>query len=214
MVKVISELEKLGLKLTDEQKDAIKKSMGEELYSKQELDKKVGKVETERDEYKVRAETAEDTLKGFDGKDFDTITKERDEWKIKAENAKKEYDGKIAEREKNDLLKEACEGIKFSSESARKAIMADIAASVSVKDGKLIGFNDLLEDAKKRDASAFVDEDQEHLEQNKAQFTTRQKNNTGETLTKDQIMAIRDPAERQKALEKILVCFRRENNYG
>lgn len=40
MVKVISELEKIGLKLTDEQKEAIKKSMGEELYSKQELDKK------------------------------------------------------------------------------------------------------------------------------------------------------------------------------
>lgn len=209
MVKVISELEKLGLKLTDEQKDAIKKSMGEELYSKQELDKKVGKVETERDEYKARAETAEDTLKGFDGKDLDAITKERDEWKIKAENAKKEYDGKIAEREKNDLLKEACEGIKFSSESARKAIMADIAASVSVKDGKLIGFNDLLEDAKKRDASAFVDEDQEHLEQNKAKFTARQKNNTGETLTKDQIMAMRDPAERQKAIRENIGLFQK-----
>lgn len=209
MVKVISELEKLGLKLTDEQKDAIKKSMGEELYSKLELDKKVGKVETERDEYKVRAETAEDTLKGFDGKDLDTITKERDEWKIKAENAKKEYDGKIAEREKNDLLKEACEGIKFSSESARKAIMADIAASVSVKDGRLIGFNDLLEDAKKRDASAFVDEDQEHLEQNKAKFTTQQKNNTGETLTKDQIMAMRDSAERQKAIRENIGLFQK-----
>ena len=47
MIKVISELEKIGLKLTDEQKESIKKSMGEELYSKQELDKKVGKVETD-----------------------------------------------------------------------------------------------------------------------------------------------------------------------
>ena len=61
MIKVISELEKIGLKLTDEQKESIKKSMGEELYSKQELDKKVGKVETERDTYKERAETAEET---------------------------------------------------------------------------------------------------------------------------------------------------------
>ena len=45
MVKVISELEKLGLSLTEEQKDAIKKSMGEELYSKQELDKKLSKMQ-------------------------------------------------------------------------------------------------------------------------------------------------------------------------
>ncbi len=172
MVKVISELEKIGLKLTDEQKEAIKKSMGEELYSKQELDKKVGKVETERDTYKERAETAEETLKGFDGKDFDTIIKERDEWKQKAELAEKDYSAKLEEREKSDLLKEACENIKFSSESAKKAVMADIAASVTVKDGKLIGFNDLLDEAKKNDAGAFIDEQSRQSDQNQATFTT------------------------------------------
>lgn len=70
MVKIISELEKIGLEITDEQKESIKKSMGEELYSKQELDKKIGKVEAERDNYKERAETAEGTLKGFEGKGY------------------------------------------------------------------------------------------------------------------------------------------------
>ena len=110
-------------------------------------------------------------MKGFDGKDFETITKERDEWKEKAEKAEKDYDAKIAEREKNDLLKEAFESVKFSSESAKKAVMADIAASVTVKDGKLIGFNDLLEDAKKNDAGAFVDEQEQQSEQNQATFT-------------------------------------------
>ena len=52
MVKIISELEKIGFEITDEQKESIKKSIGEELYSKQELDKKISKVETERDNYK------------------------------------------------------------------------------------------------------------------------------------------------------------------
>ena len=149
MVKIISELEKIGLEITDEQKESIKKSMGEELYSKQELDKKIGKVEAERDNYKERAETAEGTLKGFEGKDFDEITKDRDEWKKKAEQAEQDFNAKIAERDKNDLLEKAFKDVKFSSESAKKSIMADIAASVTVKDGKLIGFNDLLEDAKK-----------------------------------------------------------------
>lgn len=129
-------------------------------------------MEGERDQYKTRAETAEETLKGFDGKDLETITKERDEWKEKAETAKKDYDAKIAEREKSDLLEKAFEGVKFSSASAKKAIMSDIAANVSVKDGKLIGFNDLLEDAKKNDASAFVDEQAQQNEQNQATFTT------------------------------------------
>ena len=125
MVNVITELEKLGLELTDETKESIKKSFGEEeLYSKDELDKKVKKVEGERDQYKTRAETAEETLKGFDGKDLKTITKERDEWKEKAKTAKKDYDAKIAEREKSDLLEKAFEGVKFSSASAKKAIMS------------------------------------------------------------------------------------------
>lgn len=171
MLKVITELEKLGLELTDEQKESIKKSFGEEVYSKSELDKKVGKVESERDQFKERAETAEETLKGFDGKDLETITKERDEWKEKAETAEKNYNAKIAQREKDDLLKEAFENVKFTSESAKKAIMRDISENVSVKDGKLIGFNDLLEDAKKNDASAFVDEQAQQQEQNQATFT-------------------------------------------
>ena len=94
MVKIISELEKIGFGITDEQKESIKKSIGEELYSKQELDKKISKVETERDNYKKRADTAEDTLKGFEGKDFDEITKDRDEWKRKAEQAEKDFNAK------------------------------------------------------------------------------------------------------------------------
>lgn len=171
MVKIISELEKIGLEITDEQKESIKKSMGEELYSKQELDKRIGKVEAERDNYKERAETAEGTLKGFEGKDFDEITKDRDEWKKKAEQAEQDFNAKIAERDKNDLLEKAFKDVKFSSESAKKAVMADIAASVTVKDGKLIGFNDLLEDAKKNDAGAFVDEQEQKSEQNQATFT-------------------------------------------
>lgn len=171
MVKIIGELEKIGLELTDEQKAAIKKSMGEELYSKAEFEKKLGQAEADRDEYKKRAETAEETLKGFEGKDLDAITKDRDEWKQKAEQAEKDYKEKLAEREKTDLLKEAFDQIKFSSESAKKAIMSDIAANVTVKDGKLIGFNDLLEEAKKNDAGAFIDEQSEQNDQNQATFT-------------------------------------------
>lgn len=171
MLKVITELEKLGLELTDEQKESVKKNIGEEVYSKGEFEKKVRKAEDERDQYKTRAETAEETLKGFDGKDFETITKERDEWKEKAEQAEQDFNAKIAERDKNDLLEKAFKDVKFSSESAKKSIMTDIAASVTVKDGKLIGFNDLLEDAKKNDAGAFVDEQEQQSEQNQATFT-------------------------------------------
>lgn len=179
MLKIINELEKLGLEITDEQKESIKKSIGEEVYSKLEHEKKVEKIETERDGFKERAETAEETLKGFDGKDLETITKERDEWKQKAEQAEKDYNDKIAERDYKDAVEEAVKDLKFTSNSAKKAFMSDIMSDpLKMKDGKLIGFSDYVEAYKKDDASAFVDEKKEEQNNNAAQFT--------DTMNKDQ----------------------------
>ena len=195
---IIEKLKQFNVEVTPE----MEKAFAGDFLSELEVNKKLSKAENDRDSWKQRAETAEETLKGFEGKDFDTITKERDEWKKKAEDAEKEYSAKEAEREKQELLKEAFAEIEFTSESAKKAIMAQISENVSVKNGKLIGFNDLLEDAKKNDASAFVDKEQQNLEQNKARFTTPMSNKGGKTgtMTKDEIMAIKDRGERREAM--------------
>lgn len=202
MQNIIEILKSNGIEVPEEKVATINKAVAENYKTVSEVEKKTSKLESERDSWKERAENAEETLKGFDGKDFDTITKERDEWKKKAEDAEKEYSAKEAEREKQELLKEAFADIEFTSESAKKAIMAQIADGVSVKNGKLIGFNDLLEDAKKNDASAFVDKEQQNLEQNKAKFTTPMSNKGGKvaTMTKDEIMAIKDRGERREAM--------------
>lgn len=195
---IIEKLKQFNVEVTPE----MEKAFSGDFLSELEVNKKLSKAENDRDSWKQRAESAEETLKGFDGKDFDTITRERDEWKKKAEDAEKEYSAKEAEREKQELLKEAFADIEFTSESAKKAIVAQIAESVSVKNGKLIGFNDLLEDAKKNDASAFVDKAQQNLEQNKAKFTTPMNNQNGKVgkMTKDEIMAIKDRGERRDAM--------------
>mgnify|MGYP001632814172 CR=1 FL=1 len=202
MQNIIEILKSNGIEVPEDKVATINKAVAENYKTVSEVEKKTSKLESERDSWKDRAETAEETLKGFEGKDFDTITRERDEWKKKAEDAEKEYSAKEAEREKQELLKEAMAEIEFTSESAKKAIMAQIAEGVSVKNGKLIGFNDLLEDAKKNDASAFVDKAQQNLEQNKARFTTSMNNQSGKvgTMTKDEIMAIKDRGERREAM--------------
>lgn len=179
MQNIIEILKSNGIEVPEDKVATTNKAVAENYKTVSEVEKKTSKLESERDSWKERAETAEETLKGFEGKDFDTITKERDEWKKKAEDAEKEYSDKEAEREKQELLKEAFAEIEFTSESAKKAIMAQISENVSVKNGKLIGFNDLLEDAKKNDASAFVDKEQQNLEQNKARFTGPIKNQNG-----------------------------------
>ena len=172
---IIEKLKQFNVEVTSE----MEKAFSGDFLSELEVTKKLNKAENDRDSWKQRAETAEETLKGFEGKDFDTITKERDEWKKKAEDAEKEYSAKEAEREKQELLKEAMKEVEFTSESAKELITKKIADSISVKNGKLIGFNDLLEDAKKNDASAFVDKEQQSLEQNKARFTTAMNNQNG-----------------------------------
>lgn len=194
---IIEKLKQFNVEVTPE----MEKAFAGDFLSELEVTKKLNKAENDRDAWKQRAETAEETLKGFEGKDFDTITKERDEWKKKAEDAEKEYSAKEAEREKSELLKEAFADIEFTSESAKKAIMAQIAESVSVKNGKLIGFNDLLEDAKKNDASAFVSKKDDVRITSGAGISN---SNSGGTLTKKDIDSIKDTRDRQRAIAESL----------
>ena len=209
MKNIIDICKEFGFEIPADKVADFNKSVAENYKTISEHEKRVGKIEAERDSFKERAENAESTLKGFEGKDFDTITKERDEWKQKAEKAEKDYSDKMAAHEKQELLKEAFADIEFTSESAKKAIIAQISESVSVKNGKLIGFNDLLEDAKKNDASAFVDKAQQNLEQNKAKFAQpkNDKSNSGGQLTREDIMNIKDRSERRAAIAKNMNLF-------
>ena len=195
---IVEKLKHFNVEVTAE----MEKAFAGEFLSEKEVEKKLSKAESDRDAWKERAETAEETLKKFDGKDVDAMQREIDDWKKKAEDAEKNFSAKEAEREKQELLKEAFADIEFTSNAAKNAIMAQISENVSVKNGKLIGFNDLLEDAKKNDASAFVNKEQQSLEQNKAKFTTHMTNKGGKvgTMTKDEIMAIKDRGERREAM--------------
>lgn len=211
MQKLIETLKQFGIEVPTEKHAEVKKALSEHYKNAAEHTKAIGKLETERDSWKERAETAEETLKKFDGKDVDAMQREIDDWKKKAEDAEKNFNAKEAEREKQELLKEAFADIEFTSNAAKNAIMAQIADGVTVKNGKLIGFNDLLEDAKKNDASAFVDKEQKNLEQNKARFTNpmNNQNRNDVNLTKKDIMAIKDPIERQQKIAENMSLFQK-----
>ena len=202
---IIEKLKTFNVEITSE----MEKAFSGDFLSEREVEKKLSKLQNENESLKERAETAEETLKGFEGKDLDAMQKEIDDWKEKATKAESEYNAKMAEHEKQELLKEAFADIEFTSTAAKNAIMAQIGENVSVKNGKLIGFNDLLEDAMKNDASAFVDKAQQNLEQNKAKFTDKMNNQSGKsgTMTKDEIMQIKDRGERQAAIAKNLSLF-------
>lgn len=168
MKNVLEILKTLGIEVPEEKESELNKAISENYKTVAEVEKKISKIEAERDREKERADSAEETLKGFEGKDFDAISKERDEWKAKAEQAKADYEAKESARAYSEAVENVCKELKFSSNSAKKAFVSELQnENLKIKDGTLLGFNDFVEAYKKNDESAFVSE----AEESKAVFT-------------------------------------------
>lgn len=198
MKNIFDILSENGVELAEDKKEGFEKSFNENYKTISEVTKKLGKLETERDGYKERAETAEDTLKGFENVDIDTIKAELETYKKRAADAEADYNKKIYERDFRDALKTGLDGYKFSSESAKKAIEAEILEKgLKLDNGKILGFADAMNAIKERDASAFVSE----AEENKAYFTSADKPAGKKYASKDDIMAIKNTSERYAAIE-------------
>ena len=96
--------------LTQEQINFVMAENGKDIGKIQrELDDMIA----ERDKEKGRADSAEETLK-----DVDDLKKSIADWKKKAEDAEKDYKQKIADRDFDDLLKEAIKSANGLNEKA------------------------------------------------------------------------------------------------
>lgn len=196
----------------DKQNDLLKAISAEGYITTAEHEKKLGKIEADRDAWKEKAETAQKTLEGFDGIDPTKIKDEVETWKQKAADAQKDYEKKIHERDFEDALKSKVDGYKFTSEAAKKAVLAEIrGAGLTLRDGQILGLDDFVKQIKEKDASAFVDEQQEQLESKKARFTDKAHSSSGGTLTRKDIMAIKDRTERRRAIAENIELFENQS---
>ena len=169
--------------LTDEQISFVMAEHGKGLTK---LQNDNAALTAERDEWKGKAETAEGTLKNFEGIDPQNIQKELDDWKTKYSDLEKKSKEEKEKRDFNEALKTALENVKFSSEAARKAIMAEISeAGLKTRDGKILGLNDLLDSIKAKDATAFVDKNKD---EKKARFAGRSNEGGNEKYTMSELM--------------------------
>ena len=211
MQKLIETLKEFGIEIPADKQSEVKSALSKHYKNAAEYDKTIKKLEADRDTWKEKAETAEATLKGFEGVDLETMQKELADWKTKAENAENEAKKQIYDRDFADALKAELEDVKFTSEAAKRDVMAQIkAAELKLKDGKILGLSDLIDQIKKADASAFVDEKQQELENNRARFTTATKPGSGAkvgAMTRKEIEDIKDPRERQAAIAQNLGLF-------
>ncbi len=210
MKKLIETLRSLGIEVPEDKESEVKKKLSEYYKNVAEVEKTTKNLETDRDAWKERAENAEGILKKFEGIDPEKVQAELSDWKRKAEDAEKDYVEKLAQRDFEDALKEEIGGYKFTSEAAKRAVIADIReAGLKVNDGKILGLSDFIAQIKEKDSSAFVDEQQEALEQNRARFAQPMNQNTGsiKKMTRDDILGIKDRSERLRSIAENLSEF-------
>ena len=116
-------LSELGITIQEDKKAAFDTAVAENYKTIAEYEKKVTRLSDDLTAMTDRAETAEETLKGFDGKDFDAITRDRDEWKRKHDDAVASHQREQEEREFNDQLAAAITEAKGKSPKAITALL-------------------------------------------------------------------------------------------
>jgi hypothetical protein len=114
-------LSEIGITIPEDKKAEFDKAVAENYKTSAEHEKKVTRLTDDLAAEKKRADEAVSTLKGFEGKDFDAITRERDEWKKKHDEAVADYKRQQEDREFNSALENAISEAKGKNS---KAIMA------------------------------------------------------------------------------------------
>lgn len=135
------ELKALGL--TDEQVQRVFAMNGEDVNG---LKANIATLTAERDTARGQLTDANKKLEGYDP-----------DWQQKAAKAQEQADQQINDLKAKHAASSAVAGIKFSSESAKKAFLADLTEKKLPlqDDGTLLGFDDFVKSYKQADPGAF-----------------------------------------------------------
>lgn len=121
MKNIIDILKGLGIEVPEDKASDLNKEVAENYKTVAEFDKKVSKMQTEIDNATERANTAEDTLKGFEGKNFDEITADRDKWKTDYEALVQKQKDEADLAELNGAIDKAIENAKGKDATSIRA---------------------------------------------------------------------------------------------
>ena len=138
------ELEKLGL--SAEQVKAVCELHAAEMQKQSQT---ISTLEAEKGQLETQLGEANKTLQGYDP-----------EWKAKAEQAQKDAESKVNALRRDFAAKECAAALHFSSESAKRAFLADFAAKeLPLQNGKFLGFDDYVKAYRESDPAAFRQEE-------------------------------------------------------
>ena len=124
--------------ITSDQLDSIMNLHGADITAKVN---EITTLKAEKTTLTEQLSTANSKLEGYDP-----------EWKAKADAS-----AQVAALEKGYALERKASGLKFSSESGRKAFLTDAKAqNFAMKDGEILGFDDYVKAFKESDPSAIL----------------------------------------------------------
>ena len=207
MKNIIDICKDFGLEIPADKHDEFNKAVAENYKTIAEHEKKVNRLTDDLAAEKKRADEAVETLKGFEGKDFDAITRERDKWKKDYEEAIAKHQQEQEEKDFNSALESAITDAKGKN---AKAIMALLDL-------------DKLRASKNRDKDIKADLDAMRTESGylfddnggNPKFTDPKGNGGGgnpNALTVENIRAIKDPTERQAKIKQFMQMKKGSNN--
>jgi hypothetical protein len=143
-----------GAKLSKETIDAIMAENGKDINT---LKEEITTITTARDGLQRQLDDANTTIKSYKDMDFDGIKQSAADWETKYNDETKKLRDQMAEMQQGFVVEKTAADIKFSSESAKKAFIADLKAKkLTQQDGKLLGFDDYLKAYKESDPGAFA----------------------------------------------------------
>lgn len=111
----------------------------------------------ERDNYKTQLEAANQQIEQFKGLNVEQIQQAADDWKQKYETAEANYQKQLTDRDYNDAALASLTDVNFTSKAAKTAFIALLKEKqLKLDGGKLVGFDEILTQAKADDPSAFA----------------------------------------------------------
>ena len=191
-----------GIEIPADKRAEFNKVVAENYKTVAEHEKKVNRLTDDLAAEKKRADEAVETLKGFEGKDFDAITRERDEWQRKHKELEESHKREAEEREFNSILETAITDAKGKNAKAIMALL-DMDKLRSSRNQE----KDIKADLDKlRAESGYLFDDNGGA----PAFTAPggKGGNDGTTTVKD-IMAIKDPVERQAKIVQNMHLFKK-----
>jgi hypothetical protein len=153
-------LKELLPEISKEAMDAIMAENGKDVEAQKAT---VTALTTERDGLKKQLDEAGAEIKSYKDLDIEGIKAKTTEWETKYNTDTAALKKQLEDTTYNHAVNGAVSALKFSSESAKKAFVAELTAKkLPLQEGKLLGLDDYTKTYKEADPAAFAPEDDDH----------------------------------------------------